>query len=84
MASVTNSAPLRFLASSAMNGYVMDYHTANIKYAVLEDGITGDGNWVAHTWRSNALSTLRHLGHKDAAVAAASTAWRRPSSATTR
>ena len=71
MASIANSAPLRYLASSTMNGYVMDYHTANIRSSVLEDGITRDGNWVAHTWRSNALSTLRYLGHKNAAVAAA-------------
>ena len=45
MTSVTNSAPLRFLSSSTLNGCVMDYHAANIASAVLEDGVTRDGNW---------------------------------------
>ena len=70
MASVTNTARLRFLASTTMNGYVMAHHSSNVTSAVLGDGITRDANWVAHAWRGNALSTLRHVGHKKAAMAA--------------
>ena len=62
-----NARPLRFLSSSTINGYVKDYHQAHIKSAVVADGITVDGNWVAHTWRANALSTLGHTGHRQAA-----------------
>ena len=70
MASVTNTARLRFLASTTMNGYVMAHHSSHVTSAVLGDGITRDANWVAHAWRGNALSTLRHVGHKKAAMAA--------------
>ena len=70
MASVTNTARLRFLASTTMNGHVMAHHSSHMTSAVLGDGTTRDANWVAHAWRGNALSTLRHVGHKKAAMAA--------------
>jgi len=70
MTSITNESRLRFLASTTMNGYVMAHHISCVTSAMLDDGITRDANWVAHAWRGNALSTLRHVGHKDAAVAA--------------
>ena len=62
-----STRPLRFLSSSTINGYVTDYHRDRIRSAVFADGITVDGNWVAHAWRANALSALWHTGHRQAA-----------------
>ena len=62
-----SARPLRFLSSSTINGCVTDCHRAQIRSAVVADGITVDGNWVAHTWRANALSALGHTGHRQAA-----------------